>query len=249
MSELAPSSVDPAEVARFSAQAGEWWDPRGKFAPLHRLNPVRLGFIREQALARFGRDPAARRPFDGLTALDIGCGGGLVAEPLTRLGFAVTGIDAGEDAVGTARLHAERMALSIAYEAVAPEELAARGGHFDAVLAMEVIEHVEDIDAFMIAAAQLVAPGGILIAATLNRTLKSLALAKVGAEYVLRWVPAGTHDWRKFVRPSELGASVRRAGLTLTGFAGMSYDLLTDRWRESRDLDVNYFAVAKKKRA
>ena len=138
------------------------------------------------------------------------------------------------------------MELAIAYEAVTPEELAARGGHFDAVLAMEVIEHVDDIEAFMIAAAQLVAPGGILIAATLNRTLKSLALAKIGAEYVLRWVPAGTHDWRKFVRPSEFGASVRRAGLTLTGFAGMSYDVLTDRWHESRYLDVNYFVVAKK---
>jgi 2-polyprenyl-6-hydroxyphenyl methylase / 3-demethylubiquinone-9 3-methyltransferase len=244
-----PTTAAPDEIAKFAALADSWWDPAGAFRPLHKFNPPRIRYLRDQLARHFGRASEDPQPFKGLSLLDIGCGGGLVAEPLTRLGFAVTGIDAGEDAVGTAQVHAERMGLSIDYEAVTPEDLAGRGIHFDAVLAMEVIEHVEDIDVFMSAAAQLVAPGGIVIAATLNRTLKSLALAKIGAEYVLRWVPAGTHDWRKFVRPSELGASLRRAGLTLTGFAGMSYDVLTDRWHESRDLDVNYFAVAKREHA
>jgi 2-polyprenyl-6-hydroxyphenyl methylase/3-demethylubiquinone-9 3-methyltransferase len=243
-----PTTAAPDEIAKFAALADSWWDPAGAFRPLHKFNPARIRYLRDQLTRHFGRSPDAPQPFKGLTLLDIGCGGGLVAEPLTRLGFSVTGIDAGEDAIGTASVHAERMGLSIAYEAVTPEQLAARGIRFDAVLAMEVIEHVDDVDTFMNAAAALLSPGGILIAATLNRTLKSLALAKIGAEYVLRWVPAGTHEWRKFVRPSELGASVRRAGLTLMGFAGMSYDLFTDRWRESRDLDVNYFAVAKKGR-
>jgi 2-polyprenyl-6-hydroxyphenyl methylase/3-demethylubiquinone-9 3-methyltransferase len=241
-----PATVSPEEIAKFAALADSWWDPAGAFRPLHKFNPARIRFLRDQLARHFGRT-SEDRPFDGLTLLDIGCGGGLVAEPMARLGFAVTGIDAGEDAVGTAALHAQRMGLAIDYEAVSPEALVARSLQFDAVLAMEVIEHVDDVDVFVAAAARLAKPGGIVIAATLNRTLKSLALAKIGAEYVLRWVPAGTHDWRKFVRPSELAGSFRRAGLRLTSFAGMTYDVLSDRWHASRDLDVNYFAVAVKR--
>ena len=195
MSDLAPSSIDPAEVARFSALAAEWWDPRGKFAPLHRLNPVRLGFIREQALLRFGRDAAARRPFEGLSLLDIGCGGGLLSEPMARLGFAVTAVDASEDGLGAARAHAEAVGLSIDYRCATAEALLAEGsGPFDVVLNMEVIEHVADPGQFLRDTARLIAPGGLMFLATLNRTLKSLALGKIGAEYVLRWLPAGTHD-------------------------------------------------------
>lgn len=240
------SSVTPGEIAKFTALADQWWDPEGPFRPLHKFNPARIRLIRDRLAAHFGRSATDPAPFSGLSLLDIGCGGGLVAEPMSRLGFAVTGIDAGAENVGVARVHAERLGLPIAYETAGPEGLTNRGLRFDAVLAMEVVEHVDDVPAFFQSAAALLAPGGMLIAATLNRTLKSLALAKVGAEYVLRWVPAGTHDWRKFVRPHELAAHLRGAGLSLSALTGLSYDLFTDRWKESGDIDVNYFAVAVK---
>lgn len=239
------STASPDEIAKFSALADSWWDPAGAFRPLHKFNPARIRFVRDRLAAHFGRDPLAE-PGAGLCLLDIGCGGGLIAEPMARIGFAVTGIDAGEKNIGVARVHAGRSRLDITYEHTIPEALAARGLSFNAVLALEVVEHVADVDAFLNAAAQLVAPGGILIAATLNRTLKSLALGKFAAEYVLRWVPAGTHDWRKFVRPSELATALRRSGLIVTELAGMSYSLLTDSWRVSKDLDVNYLVVAKR---
>ena len=208
MTALDRSSVDPDEVARFSALAAEWWDPKGKFAPLHRFNPARLGFIREQALARFGRDPKARRPFEGLTLLDIGCGGGLVSEPMARLGFKVTGVDASEENIGVARTHAAAMGLVVDYRASTAEALLDEAaGLFDLVLNMEVIEHVADPGAYLRDTALLIAPGGQMILATLNRTLKALALAKIGAEYLLRWVPAGTHDWRRFLTPEEIRAA------------------------------------------
>lgn len=241
----APSAT-ASEIAKFTALADQWWDPTGPFRPLHKFNPARVRLIRDRLAAHFGRAPESPAPFAGLSLLDIGCGGGLVSEPMSRLGFTVTGIDAGEENVGVARVHAERLGLSIAYETAGPETLLGRGLRFDAVLAMEVIEHVDDVSAFFRSAAALLAPGGMLIAATLNRTLKSLALAKIGAEYVLRWVPVGTHDWRKFVRPHELAAYFRATGLSLTALTGISYDLLTDRWKEGTDIDVNYFAVAVK---
>lgn len=237
----AASSIDPAEVARFSAIAAEWWDPRGKFAPLHKFNPVRLMFIREQALARFGRDGGARQPFEGLRLLDIGCGGGLLCEPMSRLGFAVTGVDASERNIGTARAHAEEQGLGVDYRAATAESLLAEGVKpFDVVLNMEVIEHVADPGAYLRDCARLVAPGGIMVVATLNRTLKALALAKLGAEYVLRWVPAGTHDWRRFLKPAEIAAFLAGEPLRIEGPFGVVYDPLSGRWRQSADVDVNY---------
>jgi 2-polyprenyl-6-hydroxyphenyl methylase/3-demethylubiquinone-9 3-methyltransferase len=235
------SSIDPDEIARFSAWAAEWWDPKGKFAPLHKFNPVRLGFIREQALARFGRDPKARRPFEGLRLLDIGCGGGLLAEPMARLGFAVTAVDAAERSVGAARAHADEVGLSIDYRCGAAEDLLAEGaGPFDVVLNMEVIEHVADPGAYLRDTARLLAPGGLMILATLNRTLKSLALAKIGAEYVLRWIPAGTHDWRRFLRPDEVRSFLAGQPYEVGGPFGVAFDPLSGRWSRSDAADVNY---------
>jgi len=240
------NTVDPTEIARFAALAEGWWDLNGKFKPLHRLNPLRLAFLRERLIAHFGRDTGSLRPFQGLRLLDIGCGGGLVAEPMTRLGFAVTGIDAAAETVLTARRHAEEAGLAIDYRAVAAETLAASDERFDVVLAMEIIEHVADLGAFLAAAAALVRPGGAFVAATLNRTAKSYLFAIVGAEYVLGWLPRGTHEWRRFVRPSELAAGLRRNGLHAREIAGVAYNPIADRWSLVRDLDVNYMVFAVK---
>jgi 2-polyprenyl-6-hydroxyphenyl methylase/3-demethylubiquinone-9 3-methyltransferase len=242
----APETVLPEEVAKFSRLADGWWDPDGAFRPLHKFNPERIRYVRDRLAAHFGRDPEGPVPFAGLTLLDVGCGGGLIAEPMARLGFAVTGIDASAQNVAVARLHAERMGLAIRYEVSAPENLRAAGQTFDAVLALEVVEHVADVGAFLGAVGGLVAPDGAAVVATLNRTLKALLLAKIGAEYVLRWLPPGTHDWRKFVRPSELAAGLRRGNLVLRDLAGMRYDIARDAWQLARDLDVNYMAFAVK---
>lgn len=234
-------SVDPAEVARFSALAAKWWDPNGEFAPLHRLNPVRLGFIRERALERFGRDPGARRPFEGLRLLDIGCGGGLLSEPMTRLGFEVTGVDASERNIGTARAHAEEGGLAIDYRCSTAEQLEAEGaGPFDVVLNMEVIEHVADPGEYLRTTARLVAPGGLMIFATLNRTPKAFALAVVGAEYVLGWLPRGTHDWKKFLKPEEIRSFLASEPVAVQGPFGVAYNPLSGRWSVGADADVNY---------
>ena len=238
-------SIDPADVARFSAQAAEWWDVRGPFAPLHRFNPTRLAFLRDRFAERFGRDPRRRGAFEGLTLVDVGCGGGLIAEPMRRLGFDVTGIDASAENVGTARAHAEQMGLEIAYRAATAEQLAEEAaGPFDVVLALEIVEHVIDPEAFLKTCASLVAPGGLLVVATLNRTLKSLALGKVVAEYVLRWVPAGTHDWNQFLKPEEIRAMLHGTGLEVRGPFGVAYDPLNDRWALGDDADVNFFMTA-----
>ncbi len=243
MSETSPS-VDPAEVARFSALAETWWDPRGSMAPLHRLNPARLVFLRETLAEHFGRDAKSLRPFSGLRILDIGCGGGLISEPLARLGAAVTGIDAAEANIAVARAHARGADLEIDYRQASAEELAANGGRFDAVLALEVVEHVADVDALLRAVATLVRPGGAFIGSTLNRTAKSLLFGIVGAEYVLGWLPRGTHRWDRFLRPSEFAAGLRHQGLQVREIRGLVYDLLAREWRLGRDLDVNYLIYA-----
>lgn len=238
-------SIDPADVARFSAQAAQWWDARGPFAPLHKFNPARLAFVRRTALARFGRDDRARAPFEGLSLIDVGCGGGLIAEPMRRLGFAVTAIDASAENIGTARAHAGQQGLDIAWRAATVEQMEAEGaGPFDVVLALEIVEHVTDPGAFLRSCSRLVAPGGLMIVATLNRTLKSLALGKIAAEYVLRWVPAGTHDWRQFLRPDEIRAMLADEPVTVSGPFGLVYDPLSDRWSEADDAAVNYMMVA-----
>jgi 2-polyprenyl-6-hydroxyphenyl methylase / 3-demethylubiquinone-9 3-methyltransferase len=240
------ATVDPEEIRRFAALAEDWWSPEGRFRPLHALNPVRLGFIREHALRRFGREGSGRTPLAGLDAIDIGCGGGLVAEPLRRMGARTTGLDADAEGLAVARRHAEESGLEIDYRLGSAEDLAASGAQFDLVLALEIVEHVADRDAFLDACAAMTRPGGLLIAATLNRTAKAFALAVVGAEYVLRWLPRGTHDWRKFVRPSELASGLRRNGLAVEALTGVAYDPIAATWRLSRDLDVNYMIAASK---
>jgi 2-polyprenyl-6-hydroxyphenyl methylase/3-demethylubiquinone-9 3-methyltransferase len=242
----ASSTLDSEEIARFGKLAHEWWDEKGPFRPLHQINPTRLTYIRDRLCAHFGRDPKAPLSLTHLTILDIGCGGGLVAEPLARLGADVTGIDPAPDTIASAKAHAEGVGLAITYEATKADTLMDDGRVFDAVLLLEVVEHVPDVPAFLKRIAPLVAPGGVLILSTLNRTLKAYALAIFGAEYVLRWVPVGTHQWDRFVRPDELKSVLRRAGLVLADTTGMVYDPLADRWHLSRDTDVNYFATAKR---
>lgn len=234
------ATVDPSEIARFAAMAAEWWDLNGKFRPLHRLNPVRLAYIRDHLCAHFNRDAKRPRPLAGLRVLDIGCGGGLIAEPLTRLGADVVGLDASATNIGVARAHAAESDLAIDYRHGTAEDLAEQGETFDAVLALEIVEHVADLETFCGSAAALTKPGGALFVATLNRTPQSYLLAIVGAEYVLRWLPIGTHDWRKFVRPSELGAALRPHGVALRDLTGISYNPLADTWRAGHDLAVNY---------
>lgn len=238
------STIDPAEVARFDAMAKSWWDPKGPMAVLHKFNPVRLGFIRDLACERFGRDPKSLRALDGLTLVDIGCGGGVLSEPLARLGAQVTGLDPAEGNISVAAAHAQKSGLAIDYRAETIEALVGQGRSFDIVLAMEVVEHVADVEAFVSACCAAVKPGGLLVMATLNRTLKSYALAIVGAEYILRWLPRGTHDWEKFVTPGELGDAIERSGLELGESTGVIYNPLTGRWAAARDMDVNYMLAA-----
>lgn len=246
MTSAPATSIDPAEIARFSAMAEEWWDPTGKFRPLHALNPPRLQFLRDRLAGHFGRDPLGPAPLAGLRLLDIGCGGGLISEPLARLGATVVGVDASAKNVAVARLHAEESGLAIDYRCGAAEGLAAAGETFDAVLALEIIEHVADLPAFVAACATLVRAGGASVFSTLNRTPQSYLLGIVGAEYLLRWLPVGTHQWNRFVRPSELAAALRVHALTITAMEGLSYQPIKQRWRLTRDLSVNYLAFAVK---
>jgi len=243
------STVDPSEVARFSALADDWWNPRGKMAPLHKFNPVRLGYIRDQAAARFDRDPKQLGCLKGLRMLDIGCGAGILSEPLARLGASMVGADPSEMNIEAAKLHAEQSGLSIDYRATTAEDLSAAGEMFDVVLAMEVVEHVTDVNLFIKSCADMVKPDGLMIAATLNRTLKSFALAIVGAEYILRWLPVGTHDWNKFITPNELEIAMELAGLRVIGEQGVIYNPLGDEWRLSTDMDVNYMLTAERSAA
>ena len=238
------STIDQAEVDRFSAMASEWWDPTGKFRPLHKFNPVRLTYIRDQVCAHFGRDPKSPQPLSGLRFLDIGCGGGLLCEPMVRMGAEVVGADASQTNIEIARIHAEQSGLTIDYRAETAENLAAAGEKFDVVLNMEVVEHVADVDLFLSSCASMVKPGGLMFIATINRTLKALALAIVGAEYVLRWLPRGTHQYDRLVRPEEIERPLASAGMGITDRTGVFFNPLSDSWNLSRDMDVNYMMLA-----
>ena len=241
------STVDAAEVARFAAMADEWWDPHGKMRPLHKFNPVRIAFIRDGVCAHYGADPKSLDCLSGYSVLDVGCGGGVLAEPLARLGARVVGIDPAEENVAAARLHAERVGLDIDYRADAIEAIAETGKRFDVVIASEVVEHVTDVGLFVHHCAECVKPGGLLVVTTINRTLKSFALAIVGAEYILRWLPVGTHRWEKLVTPDELEAALKAADLVVTEEAGIVYSPLSDEWRRDDDMDVNYMMLAHKR--
>lgn len=234
------STASSDEIARFSAIADEWWDDTGKFKPLHKLNPVRIQFVRDCLTEHYDRDSLVPLPLHDLTLLDAGCGGGLMSEPICRLGAVVTAIDAGDETIDVARNHAMRNDLDITYRQAMPETLATEGVMFDAVMSLEVVEHVTDMEVFLASLASMVKPGGALIVGTLNRTLKSLALAKIGAEYVLRWVPTGTHDWKKFVRPSELACGLRPYGFEPRIIKGVVFNPIRNEWKLSDDTDVNY---------
>ncbi len=243
----AAPSVDPEEIEKFRAMAADWWSPSGKFAPLHRFNPVRLTFIRDTAVAHFHLDGASRRPLEGLRLLDAGCGGGLVTEPMSRLGAHAVGVDAGDANIKAAMVHAEAARIDVDYRIGTVEGLIAAGEPaFDIVLALEVVEHVSDPAQFLADCTKLLAPGGLMIVATLNRTAKAFALALVGAEHVLRWLPPGTHDWSKFVMPEEASAALAGAGLAVDAPIGVSFSPLSGRWTLGKDTDVNYMLVARR---
>src|SRR3569832_307238 len=241
---MAQTSVDPREIERFARMAANWWDPRGPMAPLHKLNPVRVGYIRDQACARFGRDAKRLGCLKGLRILDIGCGAGILSEPLARLGADMVGIDPASENIEAARLHAAENEVAVDYRATTAETLADAGERFDVVLAMEVVEHVVDVPAFVATCASMVKPGGLLVMAPLNRTMQSFALAIVGAEYVLRWVPRGTHQWDKFVKPEELEDTNKATSHDDKSERGVIYNPLADRWQLSSDMDVNYMLAA-----
>ena len=240
-------SVNPEEIAHFSSMAATWWDPKGPFKPLHQLNPTRIEFVRDQVCHHFGRDPLVSEPLKGLKILDIGCGGGLLSEPMARMGAIVTGADAAEKNIKTASVHAKQVGLDINYLHISAEELAEQGEKFDVILNMEVIEHVADIPSFLNACHQLLKPGGCMTLSTLNRTLKSWAMAIAGAEYILRWLPIGTHDWNKFLKPSELCTLTQQSGFDTEVINGMVFNPLTSIWSlDPHDFSVNYLALAVK---
>ncbi|MBM3649492.1 MAG: bifunctional 2-polyprenyl-6-hydroxyphenol methylase/3-demethylubiquinol 3-O-methyltransferase UbiG [Alphaproteobacteria bacterium] len=247
MSNPAHTTVDPAEVERFSRISAEWWDPSGKFAPLHRLNPLRVGYVRDRAAAHWRRDALSGNPLDGRSVLDIGCGGGLLCEPMARLGAQVTGIDAAERNIRVAARHAEGQGLTIDYRQQTAETLAGMGARYDIVLALEIVEHVADVDLFLKSCGSLVKPGGLLFLSTLNRTAKAWALAIAGAEYLLGWLPRGTHDWRKFLKPSEVVNGLRTGGIETQEIVGVVYSPLRRAWSlDKADLDVNYMLYGSK---
>ena len=241
------TTVDPAEVAKFEAMAAEWWDPKGKFKPLHMLNPCRLDYISRQIASEFDRDLGDENPFEGLRLLDIGCGGGLLSEPMARLGATVVGADAAGGNIPVAQVHAAQSGLDIDYRHTTAEDLAANGEKFDIVLNMEVVEHVADPLSYLTACQTLLKPGGLHICSTINRNPKSFAVAILGAEYVMRWLPKGTHEWHKFITPNELFQLIENAGLTPIDRKGMVFNPITWSWSTSdRDLSVNYVTASTK---
>ncbi len=246
MTAEARTTIDQSEVDRFSAMAAEWWDPTGKFRPLHKINPVRLAYIRDMVCAHYGRDPKAHRPLEGLRILDIGCGGGLLSEPVARMGADVLGADASEKNIKIAMTHAGQSGVPVDYRAVTAEALAEAGETFDIVLNMEVVEHVADVDFFLSTCASMVRPGGMMLVSTINRTFKAAALAIVGAEYVLRWLPRGTHQYEKLVRPEEIEAPLTASGMQVVEMKGVFFNPLQNQWNLSSDIDVNYMVLAKR---
>ena len=243
---MSTSTIDADEISKFAAMAEEWWDASGKFKPLHQINPVRLTYIRDHALAHFGREGDVRKPLEGLKILDIGCGGGLLSEPLARLGATVTGVDAGEKNIGIAKLHAAQSGVAVDYRATTAEAVLEGGERFDIVLNMEVVEHVDNVPLYMASCAGLVAPGGLMFTSTINRTPRAYALAVFAAENVLRWLPRGTHDYCRFLTPDEISTLNRRNGLVERNRSGVVFHPLANEWRLSRDLGVNYMVVAEK---
>lgn len=243
------TTISPDEIGKFHKMAEEWWDPNGKFRPLHKFNPVRLSYIREHVIAHFGLDDKAMRPFTGLRLLDIGCGGGLLCEPMARLGASVIGADAGEKNVKIAALHAEQSGLEIDYRATTSEDLAAAGEQFDVVLNMEVVEHVADVPLYLQSCCKLVRPGGLMFVATINRTARAYALAIVGAERVLRWLPKGTHQYEKLVTPEEIISITGRNGMNVMDRTGVTFNPLKNQWGKSRDMAVNYMLLLEKPKA
>ena len=234
------TTIDKDEVNQFSSLADEWWNPRGKFKPLHKFNPIRLAYIRDFLCMHFDRDPRSALPLNGLNILDVGCGGGLIAEPLARLGASVLGIDASPQNIETATAHAQRSGVNIEYRATTPEEFAGFGQTFDVVVALEVVEHVHDVNLFLEACSIMTDREGTIILATLNRTPKSFLIGIVGAEYIMRWLPRGTHDWNKFKRPSEIARVLRRNDIKVKDLAGLTFNPITRLWRLSEDVSVNY---------
>ena len=240
------TTIDQADVDRFSAMADEWWDAGGKFKPLHKFNPVRLTYIKENLCRNFGLDPHKPKPFAGLEILDIGCGGGLLCEPMARLGAKVTGADASLTNIEVARIHAAQSDLDINYLATTSEELDAQGKKYDCILNMEVVEHVSDVNLFMGSCANMVKPGGLMFVATINRTFKANAIAIFMAENVLKWLPRGTHQYEKLVKPQEIEAPLNASGMQVIDQTGVFYNPLSDQWNTSRDMDVNYMLLARR---
>jgi 2-polyprenyl-6-hydroxyphenyl methylase / 3-demethylubiquinone-9 3-methyltransferase len=243
------TTIDQSEVDRFSALAQEWWNPKGKFRPLHKFNPVRLTYIRDRVAQHFGRDARAPRPLSGLRVLDIGCGGGLLCEPVARMGADVVGADASQTNIEVAKIHAAQSGVAVDYRAETAEALAERGETFDVVLNMEVVEHVADVEYFVSSCASMVRPGGLMFIATINRTFKAAALAIVGAEYVLRWLPRGTHQYEKLVRPEEIERPLGSSGMRVIDRTGVFYSPFSDSWNLSQDMDVNYMLLAERPKA
>lgn len=246
MNDKSTDTLDEREVAQFEAMADDWWDPKGKFRPLHQIGPIRMGYIRDRAVQHFGLEKDNLKPLEGLRVVDIGCGGGLVSEPLTRLGGNVVGLDPSGGGLATARAHAEASSLGIDYRQEQIEDVVARGEQFDIAVCLEVVEHVPDVASFVEACVAAVRPGGLLVMSTINRNLKSYALAIVGAEYILRWLPRGTHDWNRFIKPGELEEHLEKAGASPFETRGMIYNPLGDSWRLSSDTDVNFLMAAAK---
>ncbi len=246
MNEAAKTTIDQSEVDRFSAMAAEWWSPTGKFKPLHKFNPVRLAYIRDKAAENFSRNPKSAKPLEGLRVLDIGCGGGLLSEPVARMGADVVGADPSEKNIGIASTHAKASGVAVDYRAVTAEQLAEAGEAFDIVLNMEVVEHVADVELFMNTCAGMVRPGGLMFVATINRTMKAAALAIFAAENVLRWLPRGTHQYEKLVRPEELEKPLVANGLEIIDRTGVFFNPLANQWNLSKDMDVNYMLLAKR---